>query len=49
MTTKTFLLGLLDTLRNLLDFEALEDADLLSKDSLLVGMCRPAWWRGGRG
>ena len=39
VTTKAFLLEFgLDTLRDLPDFEALEDAGLLSKDSLLVGI-----------
>ena len=38
VTTKTFLLEFgLDTLRNLPDFEALEDAGLLSKEKLLAG------------
>ncbi|WP_352663804.1 hypothetical protein [Mesorhizobium sp. M0621] len=38
MTTKEFLLEFgLDTLRDLPDFEALEDAGLLSKEKLLAG------------
>jgi len=38
VTTKEFLLEFgLDTLRNLPDFEALEDAGLLSKEKLLAG------------
>ena len=38
MTTKTFLSQFgLDTLRQLPDFEALEDAGLLSKEKLLAG------------
>ena len=38
VTTKTFLLEFgLDTLRDLPDFEALEDAGLLSKEKLLAG------------
>lgn len=38
MTTKTFLSHFgLDTLRQLPDFEALEDAGLLSKEKLLAG------------
>ena len=38
MTTKNFLSQFgLDTLRQLPDFEALEDAGLLSKDKLLAG------------
>ncbi len=38
VTTKEFLLEFgLDTLRDLPDFEALEDAGLLSKEKLLVG------------
>ena len=38
VTTKDFLLEFgLDTLRDLPDFEALEDAGLLSKDKLLAG------------
>ncbi|MEQ1954880.1 SMC-Scp complex subunit ScpB [Mesorhizobium sp. CN2-181] len=38
VTTKEFLLGFgLDTLRDLPDFEALEDAGLLSKERLLAG------------
>jgi chromosome segregation and condensation protein ScpB len=38
VTTKDFLLAFgLDTLRDLPDFEALEDAGLLSKDKLLAG------------
>ena len=38
MTTKAFLLEFgFDTLRDLPDFEALEDAGLLSKEKLLAG------------
>ncbi len=38
VTTKEFLLEFgLDTLRDLPDFEALEDAELLSKEKLLAG------------
>jgi hypothetical protein len=38
VTTKQFLLEFgLDTLRDLPDFEALEDAGLLSKEKLLAG------------
>ncbi|TIW09785.1 MAG: segregation and condensation protein B, partial [Mesorhizobium sp.] len=38
VTTKEFLLEFgLDTLRDLPDFEALEDAGLLSKEKLLAG------------
>ncbi|UVK49482.1 SMC-Scp complex subunit ScpB (plasmid) [Mesorhizobium sp. AR07] len=44
VTTKTFLSHFgLDTLRDLPDFEALEDAGLLSKDKLLVGNILPAF------
>lgn len=42
VTTKDFLLEFgLDTLRNLPDFEALEDAGLLSKEKLLAGEIAP--------
>lgn len=42
VTTKEFLLEFgLDTLRDLPDFEALEDAGLLSKDKLLAGDIMP--------
>ncbi|MFD2054918.1 SMC-Scp complex subunit ScpB [Mesorhizobium calcicola] len=42
VTTKEFLLEFgLDTLRDLPDFEALEDAGLLSKDKLLTGDIMP--------
>ncbi|MFC5842801.1 SMC-Scp complex subunit ScpB [Aminobacter ciceronei] len=42
VTTKEFLLEFgLDTLRDLPDFEALEDAGLLSKDKLLAGEVLP--------
>ncbi|TIX34380.1 MAG: segregation and condensation protein B, partial [Mesorhizobium sp.] len=42
VTTKNFLSQFgLDTLRQLPDFEALEDAGLLSKDKLLAGDIMP--------
>ncbi|MBA3447636.1 MAG: SMC-Scp complex subunit ScpB, partial [Pseudaminobacter sp.] len=42
VTTKEFLLKFgLDTLRDLPDFEALEDAGLLSKEKLLAGDIAP--------
>ena len=42
VTTKDFLLAFgLDTLRDLPDFEALEDAGLLSKEKLLAGDITP--------
>lgn len=42
VTTKAFLLEFgLDTLRDLPDFEALEDAGLLSKEKLLAGDIMP--------
>jgi segregation and condensation protein B len=44
VTTKEFLLEFgLDTLRDLPDFEALEDAGLLSKEKLLAGDIMPAF------
>lgn len=44
VTTKEFLLEFgLDTLRDLPDFEALEDAGLLSKEKLLAGAIVPAF------
>ncbi len=44
VTTKEFLLAFgLDTLRDLPDFEALEDAGLLSKEKLLAGDIMPAF------
>ncbi|BCH19682.1 hypothetical protein MesoLjLa_65330 (plasmid) [Mesorhizobium sp. L-2-11] len=44
VTTKAFLLEFgLDTLRDLPDFEALEDAGLLSKDMLLAGEIMPGF------
>ena len=44
VTTKEFLLEFgLDTLRDLPDFEALEDAGLLSKDKLLAGDIMPGF------
>ncbi|MGX5806197.1 SMC-Scp complex subunit ScpB [Bradyrhizobium sp. Arg314] len=44
VTTKDFLLEFgLDTLRNLPDFEALEDAGLLSKEKLLAGDIMPGF------
>jgi hypothetical protein len=49
VTTKEFLLEFgLDTLRDLPDFEALEDAGLLSKEKLLAGDI-PAGMVGGEG
>ncbi|OQM76081.1 SMC-Scp complex subunit ScpB [Manganibacter manganicus] len=49
VTTKDFLLAFgLDTLRDLPDFEALEDAGLLSKEKLLAGDI-PAGLTGGEG
>ncbi|KAA3441902.1 transcriptional regulator [Mesorhizobium sp. SARCC-RB16n] len=49
VTTKEFLLEFgLDTLRDLPDFEALEDAGLLSKEKLLAGDI-PAGLAGGEG
>ncbi len=49
VTTKEFLLAFgLDTLRDLPDFEALEDAGLLSKEKLLAGGI-PAGLAGGEG
>ncbi|ESZ03157.1 SMC-Scp complex subunit ScpB [Mesorhizobium sp. L48C026A00] len=48
VTTKAFLLEFgLDTLRDLPDFEALEDAGLLSKDKLLAGDIMPGFSVGG--
>ncbi|MER9235620.1 SMC-Scp complex subunit ScpB, partial [Mesorhizobium sp. M0622] len=44
VTTKTFLSQFgLDTLRQLPDFEALEDAGLLSKEKLLAGNIIPGF------
>ena len=44
MTTKNFLSQFgLDTLRQLPDFEALEDAGLLSKEKLLAGDIIPGF------
>jgi segregation and condensation protein B len=44
VTTKAFLLEFgLDTLRDLPDFEALEDAGLLSKEKLLAGDIMPGF------
>lgn len=44
VTTKEFLLEFgLDTLRDLPDFEALEDAGLLSKEKLLAGVILPGF------
>ncbi|RWB65796.1 SMC-Scp complex subunit ScpB [Mesorhizobium sp.] len=46
VTTKNFLSQFgLDTLRQLPDFEALEDAGLLSKERLLAGDIMPVGWR----
>ncbi|MER9889120.1 SMC-Scp complex subunit ScpB [Mesorhizobium sp. M0114] len=48
VTTKAFLLEFgLDTLRDLPDFEALEDAGLLSKEKLLAGDIMPGFSVGG--
>lgn len=48
VTTKDFLLEFgLDTLRDLPDFEALEDAGLLSKEKLLAGGIVPGFADGG--
>ena len=48
VTTKEFLLEFgLDTLRDLPDFEALEDAGLLSKEKLLAGDIMPGFVDGG--
>ncbi|BCH21693.1 hypothetical protein MesoLjLb_14780 [Mesorhizobium sp. L-8-3] len=50
VTTKTFLSQFgLDTLRQLPDFEALEDAGLLSKEKLLAGDIPAGLGRGGGG
>ncbi|BAB52586.1 msr6263 [Mesorhizobium japonicum MAFF 303099] len=44
VTTKHFLLEFgLETLRDLPDFEALEDAGLLSKEKLLAGYIMPGF------
>ncbi|TJV44895.1 MAG: SMC-Scp complex subunit ScpB, partial [Mesorhizobium sp.] len=44
VTTKAFLLEFgLETLRDLPDFEALEDAGLLSKEKLLAGDIMPGF------
>ncbi|RUV66540.1 SMC-Scp complex subunit ScpB [Mesorhizobium sp. M5C.F.Cr.IN.023.01.1.1] len=50
VTTKDFLLEFgLDTLRDLPDFEALEDAGLLSKEKLLAGDILPGFAAGSEG
>ncbi|RUX08643.1 SMC-Scp complex subunit ScpB [Mesorhizobium sp. M2A.F.Ca.ET.037.01.1.1] len=50
VTTKVFLLEFgLDTLRDLPDFEALEDAGLLSKEKLLAGDIMPEFSNDGGG
>ncbi|WP_287207066.1 SMC-Scp complex subunit ScpB [Mesorhizobium sp.] len=50
VTTKEFLLEFgLDTLRDLPDFEALEDAGLLSKEKLLAGDIMPGFSDPGEG
>jgi chromosome segregation and condensation protein ScpB len=50
VTTKTFLSQFgLDTLRDLPDFEALEDAGLLSKEQLLAGNVSLGFARAGTG
>lgn len=50
VTTKEFLLQFgLDTLRDLPDFEALEDAGLLSKEKLLAGGIMPDFAAGQEG
>ncbi|RWO94291.1 MAG: SMC-Scp complex subunit ScpB, partial [Mesorhizobium sp.] len=50
VTTKAFLLEFgLDTLRDLPDFEALEDAGLLSKEKLLAGDIMPGFSNDGGG
>ena len=50
VTTPTFLLEFgLETLRDLPDFEALEDAGLLSKEKLLAGNIMPGFADVGAG
>jgi hypothetical protein len=47
VTTKTFLSHFgFDTLRDLPDFEALQDAGLLSMESCWLAIFRSGWWAG---